>query len=131
MEYAKRGDLHGILASTGPLMEASVQLLSGEILNALDHIHDRGYVYGDLKPENVLVHESGHVKLGDFGAARRELGRAAERGGIHCKLETRRVFICYYTLILLYSIILYFSPLDIYVSYTSQIYLPLGRFSSS
>jgi serine/threonine protein kinase len=70
IEYAKRGDLHGILASTGPLTEESVQFLSGEILNALKHIHDNGYVYGDLKPENVLVHETGHVKLGDFGAAR-------------------------------------------------------------
>ena len=33
-------------------------------------IHELGLVYGDLKPENVVITESGHVKLTDFGGCR-------------------------------------------------------------
>ena len=33
-------------------------------------IHDLGFVYGDLKPENVVITEPGHIKLTDFGGCR-------------------------------------------------------------
>lgn len=42
----------------------------GEVVAALCSIHNRGFVFGDLKPENVLITESGHVKVADFGACR-------------------------------------------------------------
>ncbi|KAM9816761.1 membrane-associated tyrosine- and threonine-specific cdc2-inhibitory kinase [Neosynchiropus ocellatus] len=38
-----------------------------DLLSALDHLHSNGYVHLDLKPANVLVTESGRLKLGDFG----------------------------------------------------------------
>lgn len=37
-----------------------------DILNALEELHDLGYVHRDLKPENILFHE-GRWKLSDFG----------------------------------------------------------------
>lgn len=33
-------------------------------------IHDLGFVYGDLKPENIVITEPGHIKLTDFGGCR-------------------------------------------------------------
>ena len=70
MEYCKDGDLHSILAQNGPLDTASAQFILGEVLNGLHHIHSLDYVYGDLKVENILIHASGHAKIGDFGSTR-------------------------------------------------------------
>jgi serine/threonine protein kinase len=35
----------------------------GEVVAALTFLHDFGFSYGDLKPENVLLTERGHVKV--------------------------------------------------------------------
>ena len=40
-----------------------------EISTAIHFIHEMGYIHRDVKPENVLVDVSGHIKLADFGSA--------------------------------------------------------------
>ena len=44
-------------------------------------LHVRGWLHGDLKPENLLVSPQGHVTLLDLGCARRLDAAAAERSG--------------------------------------------------
>ncbi|KZV45082.1 hypothetical protein F511_29403 [Dorcoceras hygrometricum] len=39
---------------------------AAEVLLALEYLHMLGVVYRDLKPENVLVREDGHIMLSDF-----------------------------------------------------------------
>ncbi|WP_404352823.1 Stk1 family PASTA domain-containing Ser/Thr kinase [Caproicibacterium sp. XB2] len=41
-----------------------------EILQALQHAHERGIVHRDIKPQNIMVLPNGHIKVTDFGIAR-------------------------------------------------------------
>ncbi|KAF7824163.1 serine/threonine-protein kinase UCNL [Senna tora] len=49
---------------------AVIRFYLAEIVCALDHLHSLGIAYRDLKPENVLVQQSGHVTLTDFDLSR-------------------------------------------------------------
>jgi serine/threonine protein kinase len=70
LEYASKGDLHMLLRQNGSLDHESTQFVVGEIVAALSSIHELGFVYGDLKTENTVITETGHIKLTDFGACR-------------------------------------------------------------
>lgn len=70
LEYASRGDLHSVLRQHGSMDHDSCRFIIGEVAAALASIHSIGLVYSDLKPENIVITESGHVKLTDFGACR-------------------------------------------------------------
>lgn len=70
LEYMPMGDLQQVLAQKGSLSVKSARFVTAEILSGLDHMHSHGIVYGDLKPENVLLDEKNHCKLSDFGSSR-------------------------------------------------------------
>lgn len=70
LEYASGGDLHSLLRKNGSLDHDSTRFVVGEVTSALASIHEIGLGYFDLKPENVIITESGHIKLTDFGGSR-------------------------------------------------------------
>ena len=55
----------------GRLTQECTRVYVGSIALALRHMHQAGYVYRDLKPENVLIDTKGYVKLADLGAAKK------------------------------------------------------------
>lgn len=68
IEYCPGGDLH-VLRQKQPsksFSEQAARFYVAEILLALEYLHMLGVVYRDLKPENVLVREDGHIMLTDF-----------------------------------------------------------------
>ncbi|KAL2610596.1 hypothetical protein R1flu_029169 [Riccia fluitans] len=68
MEFCTGGDLH-TLRQRQPgkhFSEAAARFYASEVLMALEYLHMMGVVYRDLKPENVLVREDGHIMLSDF-----------------------------------------------------------------
>lgn len=71
MEFAEKGDLHNILIENIRLEITNTKFIVGEVLAGLNAFHANNLVFGDLKPENVLVFSNNHVKLCDFGAVRK------------------------------------------------------------
>ncbi|KAK2415365.1 serine/threonine-protein kinase D6PK [Trifolium repens] len=68
MEYCPGGDLH-TLRQRQPgkhFSEYAARFYAAEVLLAIEYLHMLGVVYRDLKPENVLVREDGHIMLSDF-----------------------------------------------------------------
>src|ERR1700758_1835741 len=57
----------------GPLPVAKAVEYAGQILDALDAAHCKGFTHRDLKPANVMVTKQG-IKLLDFGLAKKNLG---------------------------------------------------------
>lgn len=69
LELAIGGDLNQSLLRSPQkrLPEARVRFYAAEIVIALAYLHQLGLVYRDLKPQNVLLGEDGHIRLVDLG----------------------------------------------------------------
>ena len=70
MEHCGGGSVRDVLTTGGaPLSEAQIAYLCGESLKGLVYLHSIFKVHRDIKCSNILLTESGGVKLADFGVA--------------------------------------------------------------
>ncbi|XP_073462515.1 probable serine/threonine-protein kinase DDB_G0277449 [Aquarana catesbeiana] len=67
MECLNGGDLRNFLNKRAPLTIGMTRFLTAEIICGLQSLHDQGIVHQDIKPENILLDSSGHVRIADFG----------------------------------------------------------------
>ena len=70
MRLVRGGTLESIVASKKALeFDYCVRVLR-DVAAALDHAHRQGVVHRDIKPANILLGESGHAMVADFGIAK-------------------------------------------------------------
>ena len=72
MEYVEGVTLREKLA--GPMTPEEFLPIATECAEALAAAHEKGILHSDIKPENIMLTSGGHVKLLDFGVARRVPG---------------------------------------------------------
>ncbi|TDH68557.1 hypothetical protein CCR75_000294 [Bremia lactucae] len=70
MEYLPGGDFMSLLECIVQLEEQVACVYIAEIAIALNHLHAKGCIHRDLKPDNILLSSTGHVKLTDFGLSK-------------------------------------------------------------
>ena len=71
MEYVCGGELFTYLRNAGFFPNDIALFYACEILLVLEFLHSHQLIYRDLKPENLLLDKHGHLKITDFGFAKK------------------------------------------------------------
>lgn len=67
MEYVPGGDMMTLLIQKGIFEEDLARFYIAELACAIEYVHNVGFIHRDLKPDNILIDQHGHIKLTDFG----------------------------------------------------------------
>jgi len=71
MEFIPGGDLMSLLIKENILTEEATLFYAAEACLAIEAVHALGYIHRDLKPDNLLLDERGHLKLSDLGLCKK------------------------------------------------------------
>ena len=86
-EYVGGGELFTYLRNSGRFDTATATFYAAEITLVLDYLHSLAIVYRDLKPENLLLDQEGHLKICDFGFAKELKDRC-----VRCAIQRIEIF---------------------------------------
>lgn len=67
MEYLPGADFMNLLILKDTFSEKDAKFYMMELVLAVNTVHKMNYIHRDLKPDNILIDERGHIKLSDFG----------------------------------------------------------------
>ncbi|KAE8286770.1 Rho-associated protein kinase 2 [Larimichthys crocea] len=79
MEFMGGGDLV-TLTMNYDIPEKWARFYTAEVVLALNAIHSMGFIHRDVKPDNMLLDQNGHLKLADFGTCM----KMDSTGMVHC-----------------------------------------------
>ena len=69
MEYYPGGDLLTLMSKQEECFDEDMaRFYTAETILAVEAMHGLGYIHRDVKPDNILIERSGHVRLADFGS---------------------------------------------------------------
>ncbi|ORY74853.1 kinase-like domain-containing protein, partial [Protomyces lactucae-debilis] len=69
MEFMSGGSALDIIAASRPFSEVEAAVLLRELLHGLAYLHGQHKIHRDIKAANILLSDTGVVKLADFGVA--------------------------------------------------------------
>ncbi|KAI8979569.1 camp-dependent protein kinase 9 [Mycotypha africana] len=75
LEYVVGGELFTHLRKAGRFTNDMTRFYASEIVLAIEYLHSKDIIYRDLKPENLLIDYQGHIKITDFGFAKKVVDR--------------------------------------------------------
>lgn len=78
MEYVSGETLQNLL-SRGTMSRPEILRTFARIARVIDSMHERGYVHGDVRLENVIIRDNGDATLLDFGTTRHNMPTARRR----------------------------------------------------
>lgn len=67
MEFLPGGDLMTMLIKYDTFSEDVTRFYIAECVLSIEAIHKLGFIHRDIKPDNILIDERGHIKMSDFG----------------------------------------------------------------
>jgi serine/threonine protein kinase len=70
-EYVQGGEIFRLLRKERYFPNDVALFYTTEIILSLEYMHNKQIAYRDLKPENLLIAADGHLKITDFGFAKR------------------------------------------------------------
>ncbi|XP_058093990.1 serine/threonine-protein kinase OXI1-like [Magnolia sinica] len=93
IQYCSGGNLSALRSKQTEKMFSDdiIRFYAAELVIALEYLHGLGIVYRDLKPENVLIQENGHLMLIDFDLSTKITVKSPENLPIHPKRSENRV----------------------------------------
>mmetsp|Transcript_15191 Transcript_15191/g.19711 ORF Transcript_15191/g.19711 Transcript_15191/m.19711 type:complete len:687 (-) Transcript_15191:416-2476(-) len=84
LDYCAGGELFFHLGKLGKFPEVRARFYAAEITLALGYVHKFDIIYRDLKPENVLLDDKGHVRLTDFGLSKEGISNNSSGANSFC-----------------------------------------------
>jgi protein-serine/threonine kinase len=69
MEYFPGGDFYYWEKRITDVSDKTCQFYMGQILLMIEYLHNNNILYRDFKPENIILHIDGYLRLIDFGSA--------------------------------------------------------------
>ncbi|PLW50752.1 hypothetical protein PCASD_00744 [Puccinia coronata f. sp. avenae] len=70
LEYAPKGEILRSIKTLGSFSTDCARFYAAQILSAIEHMHSRGIIHRDVKPENILLDSEMRIKIADFGSAK-------------------------------------------------------------
>lgn len=70
MEYIRGQSLKSAINNHWQPDEPELKRFVFALMDGLSHIHDRGFIHRDIKPDNIILRENMNPVLVDFGSAR-------------------------------------------------------------
>lgn len=70
LEHWSGKDLSAYLDEEGCFEEDKAKFYIWEWISAINALHEKGIIYRDLKPNNIMLSDEGHIKLIDFNLSK-------------------------------------------------------------